>query len=186
MKNQFLNIKKDSFWVETIKTLILAVLIVLPIRYFIFQPFFVQGSSMYPNFENGDYLIVDEATYRFRNPERGEVIVFKYPRDISQLFIKRIIGLPGELVEIQNDKITIINNSGKHVLDEKYIPFENKTLGNIRVNLGKDEYFVLGDNRMFSYDSRGWGTVPRKNIIGKASIRAFPFNSLSIFKIPAY
>ena len=186
MKNQFFNIKKESFFVETIKTLVLAVLVVLPIRYFIFQPFFVQGSSMYPNFEDGDYLIVDETTYRFRDPQRGEVIVFKFPKDGSQLYIKRIIGLPGESVEINAGKITIINESGSQTLEEEYIPLDNKTSGDIKVNLAEDEYFVLGDNRMFSSDSRRWGTLPRKNIIGRAYFRAWPFDSLDLFKPPIY
>ena len=186
MKKQFFNIKKESFLVETVKTLVLAILIVLPIRYFIFQPFFVQGSSMYPNFEDGDYLIVDETTYRFRDPQRGEVIVFKYPKDTSQLYIKRIIGLPGESVEIQDNEIIITDNSGKQVLEETYVPLDNKTLGNIKVNLSGDEYFVLGDNRMFSSDSRRWGALPRGNIIGKAYFRAWPFVSLDFFKTPIY
>jgi len=186
MNKQVLDTQKSSFIIESIKTLILAALIVLPIRYFVFQPFFVQGSSMYPNYEDGDYLIVDEASYKFRGPQRGEVIVFKYPKDTSQLYIKRIIGLPGESVKISNDKITITNKSGKKVLDESYIPKRNETLGNIKVNLSNDEYFVLGDNRMFSSDSRRWGTVPKDNIIGKTYLRAWPFASLGLLKTPNY
>ena len=186
MKKQLFNIKKDSFFIEMVKTLILAILVVLPIRYFIFQPFFVQGSSMYPNFEDGDYLIVDETTYRFRDPQRGEVIIFKYPKDTSQLYIKRIIGLPGESVEIQDGQIVITDNSGRQILEEAYISLDNKTLGNIKVNLTGDEYFVLGDNRMFSSDSRRWGTVPRGNIVGRAYFRAWPFTSLDFFKTPIY
>jgi len=136
--------------------------------------------------EDGDYLIVDETTYRFRNPQRGEVIIFKYPKDTSQLYIKRIIGLPGESIEIQDGEIIITNSSGKYYLEEEYIPSDNKTLGNINVNLSNDEYFVLGDNRMFSSDSRRWGTVPEGNIIGKAYFRAWPFASLDVFKSPTY
>jgi len=186
MKNKFFNFQKESFLVEMIKTLVLAVLVVLPIRYFLFQPFFVQGSSMYPNFEDGDYLIVDEVTYRLRDPQRGEVIIFKYPKDTSQLYIKRIIGLPGESIEIKDNEIIIANNSGKQILEEDYISLDSKTLGNIKVNLGEDEYFVLGDNRMFSSDSRRWGTVPRENIVGKAYFRAWPFSSLILFEFPTY
>ena len=141
---------------------------------------------MYPNFEDGDYLIVDEITYRFRDPQRGEVIIFKYPKDTSQLYIKRIIGLPGESVEIKDSKIIITNDSGKQALKEDYISLDNKTLGSIKVNLGEDEYFVLGDNRMFSSDSRRWGTLPKENIVGRAYFRAFPFTSLTLFESPAY
>ena len=186
MKKKIFNIEKESFMVEMVKTLVLAVLVVLPIRYFIFQPFFVQGSSMYPNFEDGDYLIVDETTYRFRSPLRGEVVIFKYPKDPSQLYIKRIIGLPGESVEIKDGEIIITDSSGKKILGEDYIPLDNRTLGSIKVNLEDDEYFVLGDNRMFSSDSRRWGTVPKENIIGKAYFRAWPFDSLDFFKSPIY
>ena len=186
MKNQFFNFEKESFLVEMIKTLVLAALVVLPIRYFLFQPFSVQGSSMYPNLEDGDYLIVDEATYRLRDPQRGEVVIFKYPKDTSQLYIKRIVGLPGESVEIRDNEIIITNDSGKQTLKEDYISLDNKTLGSIKVNLGEDEYFVLGDNRMFSSDSRRWGTLPRENIVGRAYFRAFPFNSLTLFELPAY
>ena len=186
MKKQFSNFQKESFLSEMIKTLVLAVLVVLPIRYFLFQPFFVQGSSMYPNFEDGDYLIVDEITYRFRDPQRGEVVIFKYPKDASQLYIKRIIGLPGESIEIKDGEIIVANDSGKQTLEEGYIPLDSKTLGNIKVNLTEGEYFVLGDNRMFSSDSRRWGTVPRENIVGKAYFRAWPFASLVLLESPIY
>ncbi len=186
MKNQFFKFKKDSFFVETVKMIILALLIVLPIRYFIFQPFFVQGSSMYPNFEDSDYLIVDELTYRFREPRRGEVIIFQNPRDRSQLFIKRIIGLPGETLETKDGEIIITDKSETKVLEENYIASDSKISGNFRVELGEDEYFVLGDNRMFSSDSRRWGSVPEKNIVGKAYLRAWPFDAINVFKYPNY
>ncbi len=186
MKNNFFKFKKDSFFVETIKLVVLALLIVLPIRYFIFQPFFVQGSSMYPNFEDRDYLIVDELSYRFREPQRGEVIIFKYPKDLSQLFIKRIIGLPGETIEIKEGKVFITKNSETRPLEEDYVSSNNQTLGNIRVKLDKNEYFVLGDNRMFSSDSRRWGSVPEDYIVGKAYLRAWPFDSVTVFEYPNY
>src|SRR4030043_1009546 len=106
------------FMWEVSKIVILALLIVIPIRYFIFQPFFVRGQSMEPNFENGDYLIIDEISYRFRDPLRGEVVVFKYPNDPSQRYIKRIIGLPGETIEIQGGQITVLNEEGRTALEE--------------------------------------------------------------------
>ena len=101
---------KNEFWKfcwEVAKIIIVAAVIVIPIRYFLFQPFFVRGQSMDPNFENGDYLIIDEISYRFRAPERGEVIVFKYPEDPSNRFIKRIVGLPGEIVEVRENQVVI-------------------------------------------------------------------------------
>lgn len=175
-----------SFIWETAKIIIIALLIVVPIRYFVFQPFFVKGQSMDPNFENGDYLIVDEFSYRFRAPERGEVIVFKYPNDLSQRYIKRIIGLPGETVEIQGGEITILNASGKEVLNEKYLSSSIMTLGDMKTTLGQNDYFVLGDNRAASSDSRRWGLLPKEDIIGRVLLRAWPLDSFTAFGAPAY
>lgn len=176
-----------SLLFEVIKIVILAVVIVLPVRYFLFQPFFVQGISMEPNFENGDYLIVDEISYRFREPERGEIIVFKYPKNPTQRYIKRIIGLPGETVEIKEGQVIILDENGNQVLDESEYLSENiETSGNIRVSLLEDEYFVLGDNRNFSSDSRRWGVLPKKYIVGKVYVRAWPFVALAKFETPVY
>jgi signal peptidase I len=145
---------------------------------------------MEPNFENGDYLIVDELSYRLRSPQRGEVIVFKYPQNPSQRYIKRIIGLPGETVEIKDGKIFIYQeNSELKTLNELgYLPSSTKTQGNVKISLNKNEYFVLGDNRsgMSSYDSRRWGPLPREDIIGRVVIRAWPFATLSKIEVPAY
>ena len=176
-----------SFIWEIAKIVIIALIIVVPIRYLIFQPFFVKGQSMEPNFETGDYLIVDELSYRLRTPERGEVVVFKYPNDTSQRYIKRIIGLPGETVVIENGKVEILNQEGNKVLNESnYLPSNILTLGDFRITLGEDEYFVLGDNRFSSSDSRRWGTLPRNDIIGRVFLRAWPFASLAKIKIPIY
>ena len=171
-----------AFIWETAKIVIIALLIVMPIRYFVFQPFFVKGQSMDPTFENGDYLIVDELSYKFRAPERGEVVVFKYPNDPSQRYIKRIIGLPGETVEIQAGKIIISNAKGESaVLDEKYLPPSDLTLGDTKAVLGAKDYFVLGDNRLASSDSRSWGPLPKDNIIGRVLLRVWPFAALAKF-----
>jgi signal peptidase I len=175
-----------SFVWEMAKIIIIALLIVVPIRYFVFQPFFVKGQSMDPNFENGDYLIVDELSYNFRAPERGEVVVFKYPNDLSQRYIKRIIGLPGETVEIQGGKITILNASGKDILNEEYLSPGTLTLGDIKVTLGEKEYFVLGDNRASSSDSRRWGVLPEEDIIGRVFLRAWPLSGFTAFGAPNY
>jgi len=176
-----------SLLFEVIKIVILAVVIVLPVRYFLFQPFFVQGISMEPNFENGDYLIVDEISYRFREPERGEIIVFKYPKNPTQRYIKRIIGLPGETIEIKEGQVIILDEDGNQALDESEYLSENiETSGNIRVSLSEDEYFVLGDNRNFSSDSRRWGVLPEKYIVGKVYVRAWPFTTLAKFETPVY
>lgn len=168
---------------EVAKIIIIAAVIVIPIRYFLFQPFFVRGQSMDPNFKNGDYLIIDEISYRFKGPERGEVIVFKYPQDPSDRFIKRVIGLPRETVEIKDGEITI---NGGQILDEKYLPNDLLTSGDMHITLKDNEYFVLGDNRPFSFDSRRFGPLSEEYIIGKVFLRAWPFNSLIIFDSPTY
>ncbi len=145
----------------------LAVIIVVPIRMFIFQPFLVKGSSMEPNFHNGDYLIIDELSYRMRSPERGEVIVFKYPENPSQKYIKRIIGLPGETIEVKEGKIRITGLQEDFVLNEDVYLSGVETFGVDTLKLAPDEYFVLGDNREHSSDSRYWGSVPKANLIGR-------------------
>jgi len=181
---------KPSFtyiW-EIIKVVIVALVIVLPIRYFIFQPFVVSGDSMVPNFHSGDYLIIDEISYRFSQPQRGDVVVFKYPKNPVHKFIKRIIGLPGETVEIKDDQVKVYNKDGQEqTLQEiSYIPAEKPTYGDVRVILGEKEYFVLGDNRPYSSDSRIWGPVPTENIIGKVFVRIFPLAALGKITAPAY
>src|SRR3990167_159409 len=157
---------------ELVKIITIALVIVLPIRYFLFQPFIVKGDSIVPNFHSGDYLILDEISYRMKNPQRGDVIVLKYPRDLSQRFIKRVIGLPGETVNVKDGKIIIYKDGKILNLDEKnYLPDLKNTEGNINTILADNEYFVLGDNRQYSYDSRSWGILPREDIIGRALLR---------------
>lgn len=177
-----------SFIWELAKIAIVAAVIVIPIRYFLFQPFIVKGDSMTPNFSSGDYLIIDEISYRFKNPERGEVIVFKYPKNPVYRFIKRVIGLPGETVEIKDNQIKIYDKNNKELdLNEtSYLPALDATYGNLNVVLSDNEYFVLGDNRPYSSDSRSWGPLPKENIIGRVFIRLFPFASLSRIVSPSY
>ena len=179
--------KVFSFAWEVLKIVVLALVIVLPIRYFVFQPFIVKGASMEPNYHEGDYLIVDELSYRFRNPQRGEVIVFHYPLDPSDRFIKRIIGLPTETVQIQDNQIMITNKFGQQqiIKEQNYLP-DLVLFGNVKQTLAADEYFVLGDKRLNSYDSRKWGAVKRSEIVGRALIRAWPPTRLSYFLAPTY
>lgn len=172
---------------EVSKIVIIALLIVVPIRYFVFQPFFVRGQSMEPNFHNGDYLIIDELSYQFRAPRRGEVIVFKYPQDPSQRYIKRIVGLPGETIKIQDGQVFIYQDGVLQALDELvYLSQSLQTPGNLEAILSRDEYFVLGDNRSVSADSRRWGTLPEENIIGRVFLRAWPFAVLAKIETPSY
>jgi signal peptidase I len=160
--------------------IVLAVVIVLPIRLFVAQPFVVQGESMHPTFENNDYLIVDELTYRFEAPQRGDVIVFRYPGDPKIFYIKRIIGLPGETVSITNGTVTITKTDGtKMTLTEPYAVVDDATY-NGTTALTSDQYFVMGDNRPESSDSRVWGPLPKENIIGRVFLRLLPPTAIGI------
>jgi len=142
---------------------------------------------MEPNFHGGDYLIVDEISYQFRAPERGEVVVFKYPNDPSQRYIKRIIGLPGETIKIESGKVFIYQDGEPLFLDEiDYLSHVIYTSGDVQTTLNKDEYFVLGDNRPLSADSRRWGSLPEEDIIGRVFLRAWPFVALAKINIPTY
>jgi len=174
------------FIFEVIKIVVLALLIVIPIRYFIFQPFVIKGNSMEPNFHQGDYLIVDEISYRFKEPQRGDVIVFRYPQDTSQRFIKRIIGLPGETVTMNEGEITISEGIEERILDEStYLPRQNY-FDNVSLSLNEDEYFVLGDNRFASFDSRKWGVLPRDYIVGRVILRTWLPAAMAYITTPSY
>jgi signal peptidase I len=161
---------------------IIVIAIVLPFRLFVAKPFLVSGTSMYPSFDTFHYLIVDQLTYRIEGPERGDVIIFRFPQNPSRFFIKRIIGLPSETVELSGNTVTIKNDEHPEgfVLDEPYIAPENARVSEMSVTLGDDEYFVMGDNRKASADSRYWGPLERSRIVGRAFVRLFPFTELSI------
>ena len=172
---------------EVSKIALVALMIVAPIRIFVFQPFFVKGQSMEPNFHNSDYLIIDEISYRFNEPQRGDVIVFKYPLDQSQKYIKRIVGMPNETIEIRNNQVVITKYIDTMVLNEsEYLPVYAQTPGNVKITLSDDEYFVMGDNRTASSDSRKWGVLPRDNIIGKAILRPWPLEAYAKIDGPEY
>jgi signal peptidase I len=178
-----------SFVWELVRVFLLALIIIIPLRWLIAEPFIVSGSSMRPNFSDRQYLIVDKISYRFHLPQRGDVIVFKYPKDPSQYFIKRIIGLPGEKVRIDQGHVIITNaqHPDGFVLDESYLPNQNITYGTPEtVTMGTQEYFVLGDNRLASSDSRVWGLLPYDNIVGKVWLRAFPISSFGFIKGVTY
>ena len=173
---------------EIVEITAFAFVAVFLIRSYLVQPFLVSGSSMVPNFSDGDYLLVDELTYRFRAPERGEVVVFRYPKDESVYFIKRIIGLPGEKVVIKDNKTTIFNDSHKEgfTLDEKYLIGTAPVSGNAEFQVSAGSYFVLGDNRAYSFDSRSWGTLVKSDIVGLAQFRLWPPASMKVFAAPSY
>jgi len=174
---------------EIIKVVIISLIIILPIRYFIIQPFYVKGASMEPNFYDHEYLIINEIGYRFEDPKRGEVVVFKYPNNTREYFIKRVIGLPGERVEIKDGIITVFNSENTEGLElsEDYLSPWQQTNGNKVVNLGDDEYYLMGDNRLFSFDSRAFGPVKEEYLIGKVLFRGWPLNRFGLLtEIPNY
>lgn len=171
-----------AMW-EVVEVVCVAVITVFLIRAFIMQPFLVSGASMEPNFGTGNYLIIDQLTYQFREPQRGEVIVFRYPDNPSTYYIKRIVGLPGETVEIKDGAVYIVNSEHPDSvrLEEEYLRFGARTSGSIRTELDAGEYYVLGDNRNYSFDSRSWGVLPEENIVGVARVRLLPVTQAAVF-----
>jgi signal peptidase I len=166
--------------IETVRFVVTVFALWLIIRIFLVQPFLVDGASMSPNFETNDYLIVDKLSYFFREPTRGDVIVFKYPSDTSKYFIKRIIGLPGETVTVRDGNTTVKTVAGRDVhINETFV--QNTSDNDAKVlTLGAGEYFVMGDNRNQSFDSRAWGPLDKKYIGGRALVRLYPFNKIDI------
>ncbi len=178
------------FVFELMKIVIICLVIIIPVRHFLIQPFYVKGASMEPSFYNKEYLIIDEISYRFNEPERGDVVVFRYPRNPQEFFIKRLIGLPGESVQIKDNKIIIFNKENKDgfVLSEGYLLENMQTYSSSEevVELGDDEIFVLGDNRNASKDSRVFGPVNESFVVGKVLLRGWPFDRIDVFNAPVY
>lgn len=190
--------KGDNLIWEIVKTVGVFLIAIIIFRFYIFQPFLVKGTSMEPNFHDGQYLVVNEFSYHIGSPKRGDVVVFKHPEPactdfiaggyINRVFmqgpctnyIKRVIGLPGDTVVVKEGKVFVNNKE----LDEDYIVAGTPTLGDQTKTLGKDEFFVLGDNRYpnASSDSREWGVLPRGNITGKAAFILYPFDDLTVVK----
>lgn len=177
-----------SSLLEVFEIAVIAVGAVFMIRTFLVQPFLVSGASMVPNFRDGDYLLIDELTYRVREPGRGEVAVFHYPQDESTYFIKRIIGLPGERVRIDKGIITVFNGEQPNgfTLGEEYLKGDVFTSGAVDTTLGNGQYFVLGDNRPYSFDSRSWGTLNESEIVGLVRLRLWPPKNVTVFAAPQY
>ncbi len=175
-------VEKKETWLDFLRFALIATLIVVPIRLFIAQPFIVSGLSMVPNFQNGNYLIIDELSYRFEAPKRGEVIVFRFPYQQSKFLIKRIAGLPNETITIKDDTVTITNAEHPEgfVWQQGTITSSGRKADQT-VTLGASEYFVLGDNRDESADSRLWGTLPRELITGRPILRLLPLSQFAFF-----
>jgi signal peptidase I len=179
-----------SFTFELIKIVVISLVIIIPVRYFLIQPFYVKGASMEPNFYDHEYLIIDEITYRFQEPQRGDIIVFRYPRNPQEYFIKRIIGLPNEEIKIKDDQVVIYNETNPDgvALEETYLDEGVKTYSMTEdtINLEENEYYVLGDNRNSSKDSRSFGPVNRSFITGRVILRGWPLSRINLFESPVY
>lgn len=173
-----------SYFSELGRFLFIALVIIVPLRLFVAEPFIVSGSSMIPTFHDKEYLIIDKFTYYTRTPVRGDVIVFKNPRNEAEYYIKRVIGLPGETVQIMQGGVVITNTEHPQGfnLKETYLPQDLQTQGSPEpITLGVHQYYVLGDNRAASSDSRVWGVLPEDEITGKVRVRVLPFNRFTIF-----
>lgn len=177
-----------SFILDIIETIVIALALFVIMYLFLFQPHQVKGNSMYPNFHDGEYLLTDKISYRLGEPKRGDVVIFRAPRNEEYDYIKRIIGLPGEQVKIQKGKVFIDDQE----LNEAYLPetintADGKFWGESQsIPLPENQYFVLGDNRDHSSDSRDWGSVPRENIVGKAWLRYWPPGKIGFIPGPEY
>jgi len=175
--------KKENFFSEIIKFSLIALAIVIPIRVYVAQPFIVSGASMEPTFESGEYLIIDQLTYHFEPPQYGDVVIFHYPKDPSKYFIKRIIGKPGDTILIERGIVFRYNDENPDgvEIDEPYLSDAHRSRDSFRVTLEENQYFVLGDNRAESSDSRIWGPLPAELIVGRPLIRLFPPQDAALF-----
>jgi len=171
-------------FLELIKIVILAAIVIVLVRYFLFKPFYVKGQSMEPNFYEHEYLIVDELTYRFRDPERGEVVVFRSPTQDKDFYLKRVVGLPGERIKVEDGKVILYSEQEPlgTVLDEEYIT--EITPGSVTYTVGPDQYFLLGDNRDASLDSRRFGPIDSDALVGRAFFRGWPFEQFGFISTP--
>lgn len=177
-----------KFFLELVQVVAISLAIIIPVRYFLVQPFYVKGASMEPNFFDHEYLIIDELSYRFHEPSRGDIVVFHYPNDPKNYFIKRVIGLPGETVEVADGQVKIYNDKYPNgiVLDEEVYLDDVYTAQTRRETLKPNEYFVLGDNRASSLDSRYFGPISKDVVVGRVWVRGWPLDRWKIFEAPNY
>ena len=167
---------------EFILFAILAMLLLVPVRMYVARPFIVSGASMEPTFQENEYLVIDELSYRFAKPQRGDIIIMRYPLDDSKFFIKRIVGMPNETLSLHDGKVVLLGKDGdvNSRLDEPYLaPGVKKEFQ--AATMAADEYFVLGDNRDESSDSRDWGPLRSKYIVGRVIARIYPLPEAAIF-----
>lgn len=175
------------FLLDIAQTLTLAAAAFVIIYVFLFRPFEVKGESMYPNLKDSEYLITNVISLRLKNPRLGDIVVFKAPVDAEKDFIKRVIGVPGDTISLKDGRIHL---NGKLLDEEKYLNPSVKTYGGSflkegdTVDVPRNSFFVLGDNRSYSSDSREWGFVPKKNIIGISFFAYWPIGSAGLINNP--
>lgn len=160
-----------------------ALVVAALVRLFLAEPFIVSGPSMVPTFTVGDYLVVDRVTYALKAPARGDVVVFRYPLDASVYFVKRIAGLPGETIEIGDGAVWLVSEDGR---EKRLLEGPRGSAGarhdrSSSITLADDEYFVLGDNRDTSDDSRDWGPLRERYLIGRVVARLWPLSQFDLF-----
>ena len=170
-------------WFSLAKSFDIVLVVGLLFKAFILQPFIVEGSSMEPNFHDKEIMLVDKISYHLREPQRGDIVIFEAPKNPEDDYIKRIIALPGETVQIAKGKV-FINGV---ILSEDYLPsgqITNNETSSVLFSqtLKTNEYFTLGDNRDNSYDSRAWGVLPKANIVGRAWWNIYPFSYFGLVK----
>lgn len=167
---------------EAAETILFAVIIFLALQ-IVVRNFRIEGDSMLTAFENGQFVLADRVSYRLGEPQRGDVVIFEYPRAPQEDYIKRVIGLPGENVRIDGGAVYI----NGQLLSEPYVNGQ-QTLAyrNVNLTLAEGQYFVMGDNRNYSSDSRAWGPLPRANIIGKAVLCYWPPSAWRVITRPQY
>lgn len=169
------NVLREIFWY-----LVIAFVLIIPFRYFVAQPFIVSGNSMAPTFSPNEYIVIDKLSYHFQKPVRGEVVIFEYPLDASLYFIKRVAGIPGDTIDVANGSVSIkkVYQLGAAASSTKVRASKNNPEAPYEVTLASDEYFMVGDNGDASSDSRTWGPLQSKFIVGRASVRLFPLNKI--------
>lgn len=176
-----------AFLLDSVQTFLIAAAVFLVIYAFLFRPFEVKGDSMYPNFHNREYILTDLIILRFQNPTLGDVIVFQAPPDPTKDYIKRVIGVPGDTVSVNNGNVYL---NGKLLNESAFLKPDVKTYGGDflkdgeKITVPPDEYFVMGDNRSYSSDSREWGFVKRSEVIGESMLIYWPIKRMGFIKNP--
>jgi len=171
---------------EIIKTLATVFIIAFLIKTYLIQTFIVDGQSMETSFHNGEYLLVDKLSYRLSDPTRGDIIVFIPLDDVSRDYIKRVIGLPGDMIKVTPTSVSVNGT----IIQEPYLSVTKNSLGSsdevYSIKLGATDYFVMGDNRTNSRDSRSIGPIKKSDIVGRTFMVMYPFANIGLVKLPSY